>query len=85
MSEWQPIETAPQDWEAVLVWAITENERDDAEDEEREPQHMAVVAMHSDIQPGLWWMRGTLARVYNPTHWMPLPHNPHGSTRLGKE
>jgi hypothetical protein len=73
---WQPIESAPTEWEPVLVWAISEAEMEDAEDEEREPVRACHVARHSSIQPGNWWLSDTLARVLEPTHWMPLPAPP---------
>jgi hypothetical protein len=77
MSEWQPIETAPTEWEPVLVWAISEDEWEDAADEEREPKPSVLVARHSSIQPGRWWLcGGSLCSVYEPTHWMPLPEAP---------
>lgn len=75
--EWQPIESAPRDWVPVLVWGIGEEEREDADDEGRDYVHEAMVARHSDIQPGRWWLCGNpMTRVFNPTHWMPLPEPP---------
>lgn len=76
---WQPIETAPLEWEPILVWAFSESEREDAEDDEREPERQALVAQHSDIQPGLWWLCGTMMQVFEPTHWQPLPEPPSGA------
>lgn len=77
MSDWQPIETAPKDWEPVLVWAISEEEWEDAEDEEREPRRSIMVARHSSIQPGNWWLcGGSMCAVKRPTLWQPLPTTP---------
>lgn len=77
VDEWQPIETAPLDWEPILVWAISEDEWEDAQDEERKPVHSAMVAMHSTIQPGKWWLcASSMVVVRNPTHWRPLPKPP---------
>lgn len=79
MSEWQDISTAPKEWVPVLVWAISESEREDADDEERDPKRSVMVAAHSSIQPGTWWLYGTLECVYQPTHWMPLPSPPYAT------
>lgn len=77
MSKWQPIETAPKSWVPVLVWAISESEMEDAEDEERPATRCIMVARHSDIQPGNWWLHGgSMDAVRDPTHWMPLPTPP---------
>lgn len=74
---WQPIETAPKDWEPVLVWAISEDEWEDADDDERLPNYSMLIARHSTIQPGNWWLVGaSMCLVKNPTHWMPLPEQP---------
>ena len=74
--KWQPISTAPKNWQPILVWAISEDENENAEDEEREPKRSMMVAQHSDVQSGNWWLHGTMERVYGPTHWMPLPPAP---------
>ena len=75
--EWQSIETAPKDWVPVLVLAISENEKDDAEDEGRKARPSILIARHSKIQPGTWWLHGgNMTLVFNPTHWMPLPPAP---------
>jgi len=75
-SAWQPIETAPKDGEPILVVAISENEFEDAEDEEREPRQSIMVATHSSFQPGRWWLCDTMQLVHRPTHWMLLPAPP---------
>lgn len=65
--QWQPIETAPQDNVAKLVWCP-----------ERQNIYEAVwkIAIYED-QPNGWghfgsndWLRET------PTHWRPLPSPP---------
>lgn len=80
---WQDIGSAPKNWEPILVWAITESERDDAEDDDRQAERSVVVAVHSDIQPGLWWIAATMERVFNPTHWQPLPAPPAADVSVG--
>jgi hypothetical protein len=67
MSEWQPMETAPQGMDnEVLVWdgrVIT----------------IAAVWWHDDEEQSLpAWFTGEY-RVY-PTHWMPLPAPPPPTT-----
>jgi hypothetical protein len=77
MADWQPIETAPKDWVPVIVMAISEDEHEDALDEERDPVASIMVAKHSPIQPGRWWLCGaSMCMVFSPTHWMPLPEAP---------
>ncbi len=74
---WRGIESAPKDWEPILVWAISESEREDAEDEDREARRAWMVACHSAIQPGHWWLgNGSLEAVYDPIAWLPLPSAP---------
>jgi hypothetical protein len=73
---WQPIGTAPKDWVPILVWAYGEEEQEDAEDEDRDPRRTVMVATHSAIKPGNWWLHQTMQAVYEPTHWMPLPAAP---------
>ena len=72
--KWQDIASAPKNWVPVLVMAVSEDEREDAEDEEREPVPAIMVARHSDIQPGTWWLCGaSMVRVFDPLCWQPLP------------
>lgn len=82
MSQWQPIETAPKDGTAMLVYGPGLLREHNA--------HCAVVRWqtteHSTIP---WWtindgkfgpydLRGP-----SPTHWMPLPEPPHPQLRGG--
>ena len=73
--EWQPIETAPTDGEAILVSGEVLGEWE--------------IAIVEDLTPGRgdWVICGTyweedgeygcLARPdFRPTHWMPLPEAP---------
>lgn len=69
---WQPIETAPLNWVPVLVWAISEGEFEEAKDDGREPEYSAMVAVHSDIQPGHWWLQDTCYAVHRPKLWQPI-------------
>ena len=72
--EWQPIETAPKDGTAVLVYPPTWRER------------TASVAVWDNDEyarkPRPYWRRDddmgkvTYSRERPPTHWMPLPTPP---------
>lgn len=64
MSEWQPIETAPQN--TLVLTKI-----DDC-DGTRNEQTMT-------LRGRLWWIgrgKATMYVYYAPTHWMPLPEPP---------
>lgn len=71
MSDWQPIETAPQG-RRVLVFMPPLPYDDDAGE--------VVVATQSKSCAG-WWSddEGDDLRV-NPTHWQPLPTPPESPT-----
>lgn len=74
---WQPIETAPKNWVPVMVWAISEDERENADDAGVDYVYQAMIARHSDIQPGHWSLCGSsMARVFDPVLWQPLPEPP---------
>ena len=67
MSEWQPIETAPQDREFLAYWPGLHNDSWeitrtwwDAESQTFETPHESVERDHPQA----------------PTHWMPLPEPP---------
>lgn len=69
-AQWQPIETAPKDGTAVLLWAK----------DLRFPGRMCVAQYANydiewwyvtDGKFGPWPLRGP-----SPTHWMPLPEIP---------
>ena len=72
--DWQPIETAPKDGTAVLVYPATWN-----------GHSVAIAKWESDKyakKPRPYWSRNddlgrvTISREHPPTHWMPLPLSP---------
>ena len=79
--EWQPIETAPKDVGAILLWADGEiwlgewNELDLEFDEEGDEPFWNMTALtDGGGKCGVWcetWSEDT-----PPTHWMPLPKPP---------
>lgn len=70
MSEWQPIETAPKDGTAVLIFAPATSELD------------AVIQVAHFTRNGYpsvnRWVEfhGEGYETYEPTHWMALPSPP---------
>jgi len=67
MSEWQPIETAPKDGRAFMVYVVRS---------ENGPHCFAPVSRDSD---GGWWDDSTgdaIEPIRGATHWMPLPPGP---------
>lgn len=74
MMEWQPIETAPKDGTAVLVYPATWNGRSAA---------IAIFNLDKYAKKPLpYWARDddmgrvTCSRKNPPSHWMPLPDPP---------
>lgn len=76
MTEWQPIETAPDDKTPVLI-AVPNKDRDG----------YLVGEAYFDGEHDGWWWAGTDYGDYHggpiievnywpPTHWMPLPEPP---------
>lgn len=65
-SKWQPIDTAPRDETDILVATV---------------HGQYVVCWFSDSDGGEWYVQsggGDCQPFYeHPTHWMPLPENPH--------
>ena len=69
MTDWQPIETAPKDNHARLVWC---------------PQNQCIYCVaweKGDAELGIsegWSIFGGMSVDYRltPTHWMPLPKPP---------
>jgi hypothetical protein len=62
MSEWQPIQTAP---EGVVVRTIISDR-----DGDRNDQQLRRTGR-------LWWLAdGSMYVYYTPTHWQPLPEPP---------
>ena len=70
MSEWQPIETAPQDGKPLLLWCDT--------DDGGEP-----MILYRDSK-GRWLYEGeplfATPFYIEATHWMPLPAPPQSAT-----
>lgn len=72
MSEWQPIETAPKDGSAILIWQPDRSKYwglgnfDDL--------RYAIGYWRVADKIGSWGNRNSA--VVNPTHWMPLPAPP---------
>lgn len=70
LREWQPIETAPRDGTAILIF--------------EPPRQSVQYEVHAVIQVakwnvrGSWWVEahGEGYETYEPTHWMPLPLPP---------
>jgi hypothetical protein len=62
---WQPIATAPKDGTRVLG---TSEEED------------YVYTMWYDLDVQLWVSPAVIDEYRSPTHWMPLPHPPKGTT-----
>jgi hypothetical protein len=76
MSEWQPIETAPQDGEPILIWKPAER---------MVGEYMMAAYWHDDadgfVPVGGIYKQGYRSSVTGtdqgyPTHWMPLPAPP---------
>lgn len=64
MSEWQPIETAPDASEDLGRRVIVYYPRD-----QKEP-------VRAQLADGGFWRWGKAQGHYHPTHWMPLPEPP---------
>ena len=77
MAEWQPISTAPKD--GLLLLAV-----------ESGHERRTFVAEWSTAKGGYWVMTsgwvgwGKMHPAWEPTHWMPLPAPPIGTTDGGK-
>ncbi len=77
LGAWQPIETAPRDGTAVLVWPPTWS-------------GTASAAKWNPDQyskkPRPYWSRNddfgrvTISREKPPSHWMPIPRGPRGES-----
>lgn len=67
--DWQPIETAPKDGRAVVVYA----EYGMSGKKRRAPITFASVARFSR---GWGWLSVPTDIQLHPTHWMPLPAPP---------
>ena len=73
MSEWQPIETAPKDGAAVLIYQPADTDND-------LPAVIQVARYEATLfEPNIFrWIEaeGEQYETYSPTHWMPLPAPP---------
>jgi hypothetical protein len=86
MGDWQPIETAPKDGTAVLVWDAYEGALTVGWVVAKYLANygFSVGRMTTDLYNSgrMGWARATpdLAgfhlKLINPTHWMPLPDSP---------
>lgn len=73
--EWQPIETAPQDWSDVLLF-----------DPEYPNDHRKVFEGYFDADLECWRSADTsLRQEIFPTHWQPLPDSPTNALRQGRK
>jgi hypothetical protein len=64
MSDWQPIETAPKDGRAVLLWIPA-------------PAGMVELCYWNTAKDQDHWLESCGFRLQEqPTHWMPLPEPP---------
>ena len=84
-AEWQPIDTAPKDGTAVLLFfAMRAAEYDKRSGEQLEPYRLQALSVEVGFfQGGEWCEAGTghdffeeWRRSDYPTHWMPLPATP---------
>ena len=65
MSEWQPIETAPEDGTPVLIFSAKHGKN-----------HKSPVALDFYHFRRDGWAYGGWYAIDNPTHWMPIPEPP---------
>jgi hypothetical protein len=63
MSEWQPIETAPKEGEAILVYF-------------QKWKSQYVVSWGSSFDGDGWWCLDNMLSAADASHWMPLPEPP---------
>ena len=70
---WNPIETAPKDGTAVLVFGVWFGEVDEGGDDARDPSPHVAEYSHGD-----WFVTGSCvyAGMVTATHWLPLPTPP---------
>ena len=75
---WQPIETAPKDGTAVLLYGLWQGEINGIADEPT--TDIGYWAGGSSDEPGNDWWRISTGDAYacwmRATHWMPLPEPP---------
>jgi hypothetical protein len=69
MTEWQPIDTAPEGVEVMT--------KIDDEQGERVVQSLVKRTLEpGKTRPMFWTPDGAMYVYYTPTHWMPLPPAP---------
>jgi hypothetical protein len=67
---WQPIETAPKDSTAILLWPYTPGDIWSG----HAPKEVALGYYVAD---GVWLNpEDAFGTTFEPTHWMPLPEPP---------
>jgi hypothetical protein len=70
MTEWRPIETAPKDGTAILIWPTKR------EFNQRNDNLISYVVRWNDREQGWIEAEGEEYDSFSPTHWMPLPEPP---------
>jgi hypothetical protein len=68
MTEWQPIETAPKDGTAILIWPANASFYGD--------EATSYVVRWHDWKEAWIEASGEEYAAFYPTHWMPLPAPP---------
>jgi hypothetical protein len=68
MTEWQPIETAPKDGAAILIWPAQSSFTGD--------DTISYVVRWNDWKEAWIEASGEEYDTFYPTHWMPLPPPP---------
>jgi hypothetical protein len=68
MTEWQPIETAPKDGTAILIWPAQSSFTGD--------DTISYVVRWHDWKEAWIEASGEEYDTFYPTHWMPLPPPP---------
>jgi hypothetical protein len=68
MTEWRPIETAPKDGAAILIWPAQSSFTGD--------DKISYVVRWNDWKEAWIEASGEEYDTFYPTHWMPLPLAP---------
>lgn len=74
MTEWKPIDTAPKDGTAILIYPAYSMWLD----HKKLPNYIPYVCRWKDDAFGAGWIEasGEEYHLFEPTHWMPLPAAP---------